>query len=133
MQIEHKAAAVKFPVSAADSDALTGVARYASATSNTSVAIPSKLRGRFVRVVSVGVNTRVSVSVGAHTLVYAQTANLGTGSTASGATCANGSAVEGIIPGNCTYINFISDNTGGTFEIYCTELSNLTKGLNRNA
>jgi hypothetical protein len=133
MQVEHKAAALKFPVSAADSTALTGVARYASATSNTSVALPSLLRGRFVRVVSVGVNTRVSVSIGAHTLVYNTNTNLGTGSTASGATCASGGSIEGIIPGDCTYINFISDNTGGTVEIFCTELNNLTKAANRNA
>lgn len=125
--VENKAAALLFPVSAADATGLRGIARYASLTSNQSIAIPSEMRGRFIRFVSVGCNTRVSVSVGAHTLVYATTAALGTGSVASGATVATGLFVEGIIPKDCTYINFISDAASQTVEIYCTEVVVLSK------
>ncbi len=125
--IEGKAAALMFPVSAADATGLRGIARYASLTTIQNISIPSELRGRFIRFASVGCNTRVSVSVGAHALVYATTANLGTGSAASGATVASGGYIEGVIPNDCTHLNFISDAASQTVEIYCTEVAVLSK------
>jgi hypothetical protein len=125
--IEGKASALMFPVSAADATGLRGVHRYASSTSNQSIALPTGMRSRFIRVMADGCDVRVSVSVGAHTLVYAQTAALGTGSTASGATIKSGGYLEGLVPSDCTHINFICSAGSEEVEIYCTEVPNLVK------
>jgi hypothetical protein len=126
-QIEAKASAVKFPVSGADSTGLTGIPKYTSSTTAASATIPTAMRGRFVRVASHGCVTEVSASVGAVTLVYGQTSALGTGSAVAGARIADGGYIEGILPNNCTHLNWVSSSGSGLVEIYCSELPNHTK------
>lgn len=121
--IQTKAAAILFPICAADSTGRAGVHRYAASTSNQSVALPTAMRKNFLTFKAVGCNARVAVSRGAaQTLVYAQTAAVGTGNAAAGATCADGGTVEGIVLGTGTHLNFICDNATGTVEFYLSEV-----------
>lgn len=120
--LQTKAAAILFPVNAADPTGRTGVYRYAAATANTAVVLPTAMKGNFLTFKAIGCNARVSVSRGAAALVYAQTSGVGSESAASGASCADGGIVEGIILKTATHLNFICDNATGTVEFYLSEV-----------
>jgi hypothetical protein len=132
---ESKAALVKAPVVKADASGKNGVFRVASATSNTSTALPTTAgadgvtrktwNGNFLRVQSLGVDTQVAFSIGtdgAATLVYNQASALGTGSAAAGWTIPNGTYQDFLVPKDATHVNFISSATGGFVEFYMSEV-----------
>lgn len=137
MSYESRDAYIIGPTSAVDTSGRTGVYRYASSTSNVSAVLPSSLAtgpvqgpnaipgktgpGPFVRIQSVGVLTQVSFTNGAQTLVLNQAAALGTGHASAGWSIPAGSFLDVMVPPNRTHLNFISDDTGGYVEIYCSE------------
>lgn len=125
----NKAASVAGPIAAADATGVTGVPRYASATSNTSVQIPAGMLGRFYKIMSNGVDTDYAFSLGAPaTLVRNQTSNVGTGSAVAGDTVASGNSEQAMVPdpkSGVVYLNFISSATGGYVIFRCAETGNI--------
>jgi len=127
----NKANSIKFPVAQADVTGKNGVHAYASATSTTSVPLPSEMVGRYLKVVSLGCDTMVAISYGAaQTLSLTATGAIGTGNAQRGATVFSSTSVDGIVPKSPSvmtpvFLNFISSATGGYVEIYVSELASV--------
>lgn len=116
------------PVAAADVSGITGVYRYASSTANTSALVPDKMKGSFLRIASIGVDTDVAFSTpAAQALVKNQAAALGTGHAAAGFTIPAGGFIDVIVPRHApdvtqaVYLNFISSASGGQVVLYRSE------------
>jgi hypothetical protein len=121
--IETKALSAPLPKAVADSTSKTGTHRYASSASNTAVAIPSAWKGKWITVMSDGVDTQFAYGTSSPTLVYNQAAAIGTGHASAGTTCKDGVARDFLIPREATHLAWISSGTGGFFELYLSELN----------
>lgn len=118
-----EAAAVSPAIASGSADATgrTGVMRAATTTSSVNHTIPSALKGHWVRLLSKGASTQYVVVLDgttAPTLVYNQTAALGTGHVGVGATLVDGTPEHVWIPRDAKQITVISDGAAGFFELH---------------
>jgi hypothetical protein len=120
------------PTAAADATGLTGVYRYATLTTNQSVALPAAWvtartdlgrigSGPFIRVYSGTTYTQVAFTAAAAVLVIDQASVFGTGHVSAGGTVPTDSYVDFMIPRGCGFITWISKATGGFVEFYLNE------------
>lgn len=130
--IVAKSCAIRSPSSAADATGKTGVYRIAVTTTAGSFAIPSGWMGNFVRVQPVGCNAQVAIArtPAAPTLIINQASAPGTGSTAAGATVANGGFLDSIVPKNSTFFCYVCDGAG-FLEFYMSEALNQAVGFSQ--
>lgn len=126
---EEAALTVDFPRNGTTADATneTGIVRVAGSASSVPVAVPSGMKGRWVRVRSVGVNTNICVTLygaggvsapTAPTLVYGQLSAFGTGHLAAAASVLSGEYQDLYVPLNAYQFVYIQETATGTLEVY---------------
>ena len=111
-KINEKADFATFPVSVADNG--KGIANIIGATgAGTSFAMPAYWIGRNLRVRAEGSAFKVSVSVGAKTLVFAQSSPPSAVVVTAGYPVGAGETMpDGIVPVGCTHFNYVAQGTG---------------------
>lgn len=127
--IYAKEAFATFPLGFADTatDKGRGVANVLGATgAGTSFVIPEYWKGRFLRVKAKRSAFRVSVSVGAKTLVFAQASPPTAIVDTAGYPIDDGETLaDGIVSKSATHFNYVAEGTGDLF-FTVTEPTNAT-------
>lgn len=120
---EKKAAAVRFPLAAADNTNGSGVQRVAVTGSAQTYALRQEQRARFLYVRAVGVEIQCAGALTAQTLVIDQvsSAAAGTSSAAAGATLASGDFWDRVDMDGFTHLCWIGRSAAGFFEFFVSE------------
>ena len=136
--IENKNAAVAFPTAtnyALQPGGKRGVEFLATSATAASFAVPAAWKGNFLRfklhangVSNLYCRVALSFRATAETLVINQTTTPGTGHVASGARLNDGEMVDGIVPHDATFLEWVSSATGGYVEFWCSEIGVIAKG-----
>ncbi len=126
-KVTDDAANVSHPLAVADSTGIPHVHGLAILATSQSFAIPAKWQGRIVTLFNDSTNDlQYAFSTGAagQTLVQDQTAAIGAGNAAAGATLEAGESRAGKVRIGATFLNFIGSAASGYLEIEVSQSAN---------
>ena len=136
--IENKNAAVAFPTATTEvlrPGGKQGVNYLATSATAASFAVPTAWKGNFLRfklhangTSNLHCNVAFTFRASAEVLVIDQTNTPGTGNVKSGPRLNDGEMVDGIVPQDATFLEWVSNATGGFVEFWISEIAPMGKG-----